>query len=138
MEINQIFLTGGLRVILNRNRFISECIKSPIIVYENSDINNSKHWIEWIKFIYIKECNSFIGISLKYNNNNNWIIGSIYLDKCNVNEENINEIELLQYKMGKNRCTCQLFYIRLSTDTPTSTLTTQSPSNTPISNSRTK
>ncbi len=26
----------------------------PIIVYENSDINNSKHWIEWIKFIYIQ------------------------------------------------------------------------------------
>ncbi len=47
----------GLWVILNRNTFISACIKSwnsiciLIIVYENSDIN-SKHWIELIKFIY--------------------------------------------------------------------------------------
>ncbi len=38
---------------------------------------------------------------------------------------------IIEYKMGKKRCTCQ------STDTPTSTLTTQSPSNTPISNTKT-
>jgi len=83
-----------LKLNFDRDEWINQVLSSwnnnypliPIVVYENRDIN--KHWIEWVKLIYIQQSQSFIGITFKYNDNNNqWNIESICLDKGDIHNK---------------------------------------------------
>ena len=79
---------------MNRDEWLNECLLSwnnlpliPIVVYENRDIN--EHWIEWVKPVYIQQIQSCIGITFKYNDNNDrlWKIESICLDKGDIHNK---------------------------------------------------
>jgi len=82
-----------LKLNFTRDEWINQVLSSwnnnypliPIVVYENRDIN--KHWIEWVKLIYIQQSQSFIGITFKYNDNNKWQIESICLDKGDIHNK---------------------------------------------------
>jgi hypothetical protein len=55
----------------------------PIIVYENRDLN--KHWIEWVKMIYVQSQQCFVGLSFRYSDEcNSWRVESICLDKSDI------------------------------------------------------
>ncbi|MCP4139067.1 MAG: hypothetical protein GY755_02050, partial [Chloroflexi bacterium] len=99
---------------------------------------NNEHLFSGTEVIqYPYNCSNDISLGelLNVNNNNKTAIIMKHRYKIQKHEENINGIELLEYKMGKKSMYMSIILIiRLSTDTPTSTLTTQSPSNKPISN----
>ncbi len=68
---------------LRVNEWINICTESwdnyaaiAIVVYENINDNGFtfNYWIGWVKLVYIKESNSYIGVSFKeYNNGNGFI-----------------------------------------------------------------
>lgn len=80
-----------IKVSLDSDLWINSCIQSwnnlpliPIAVYENRDIN--KHWIEWVKLIYIEEQQSFVGLTFKYDDNE-WQIESVCLDRGDIHNK---------------------------------------------------
>jgi len=96
-----------IKVVLDQRFWMNQCRESwneipaiPIAVYQNKDCN--EHWIEWVKLIYIPSQNSYVGISFRYNEENNkWNVESICLDKGDIRNKHrlvaINESEEFNY-----------------------------------------
>ncbi len=78
-----------ITVALTKEMWINECKKSfsevnlPLLPVVVNKSNN--HWVEWIKIVHIKSQNIHVGISLKFDKNNNkWIVQSICLDRGDI------------------------------------------------------